>query len=178
MPNPGIRIEISLGEAETKRLQQAAARAALSVEDYTRYAALRLAAQDARLLDRRGSEPAPSRRSLRPRRSDAKMPTHEMVRQLTTHLGVQLLTLTLAADPKSVESWAGESTHPPEPYERRLHAAHEIWLQVSSVESPAAVRAWWMGMKDGLNDLSPAEAIALDRYDDVRAVVRYFMEAG
>lgn len=39
-------------------------------------------------------------------------------------------------------------------------------------------RAWWMGMKYGLDDLSPAEAIAEGRIRDVRAVARYFVQAG
>lgn len=101
-----------------------------------------------------------------------------MVRQLTTHLGVQLLSMTLAADAESIKSWAEEEKPPPALYERRLRATHEICVLVCSVDSPATVRAWWMGMKDGLNDLSPAEAIALDQYQDVMSVARYFVEAG
>ena len=101
-----------------------------------------------------------------------------MVRQLTTHLGVRLLSMTLDAENELIRSWAVEQNTTPPPFDERLRAAHEIWSLVCSVESPETARMWWMGMKDGLDDLSPAEAIARDQYDDVRAVARYFLEAG
>lgn len=172
------RITLEFSEREYALLSAASGCRRLSPVAYVRYAALRMATQDAGMLGLQASEPPPSRRSLRPRQFDAKMPTEEKVRQLTTHLGIQLLTLTLSADADAIASWASDSAPPPEPYERRLQAAHEIWQLLCSVESPATVRTWWMGMKDGLDGLSPAEAIAMERYDDVRAVARYFLEAG
>ncbi|GAA3598280.1 hypothetical protein [Agrococcus terreus] len=180
MDEEKLRFELEFSAPEVASLTAAARRASRPVEEYVRYAALRVAAQDTRLPDagRATSEEPLSRRSLRPLRFEARMPTHEMVRQLTIHLGIRLLALTLAADAEVVGTWADEQNPPPEPYERRLQVAHEIWQLVCSVESPPTTRAWWMGMKDGLGDLSPAEAIALDRYQDVRAVARNFLEAG
>lgn len=177
-PLPRTALTLEFSQTEFAALASAAEKAGVTPVEYVRYAALRMAAQDARLPGSEASGTSPSRRSLRPRRFDAKMPTHEIVRQLTTHLGVRLLALTLATDAESIKSWAEEKNPPPEPFERRLRVAHEIWQLVCSVESPNTVRTWWMGMKDGLDDLSPAEAIALDQYDDVRAVARYFVEAG
>lgn len=63
-------------------------------------------------------------------------------------------------------------------HERRLRAAHEAWLLVCMVQSPETTRMWWMGMKDALDNLYPAEAIALDRGRDVMAVARAYVASG
>lgn len=105
------------------------------------------------------------------------MPMIEIVRQLKTHLRAQLLALTVGAKREDVERWASHEIEPSSVHERRLRAAHDAWQLVVSVESPETTRAWWMGMKEGLGDLSPAEAIALDRADAVMAIARDFLEA-
>lgn len=119
-----------------------------------------------------------SRRAARHSSRDrAVVPASEAVKQLNAHLGRRLLAITLGVDPTSVDRYVrGEKIR--HDIEKRIIDAHAIWLMVSAVESPEMTRAWWMGMKDGLDDLSPAEAIADDRVRDVRAVARYFVEAG
>ncbi|WP_413318295.1 hypothetical protein AA0Z99_00100 [Agrococcus sp. 1P02AA] len=172
-------VTFELDQAELDAVVVAAEKANITPEAYVRHAVLRMAAQDARLPTAAlSAERSPSRRSLRPPRYSAVMPVHEIVRQLTAHLGIQLLSITLGADADAIRNWAEEKNPLPGLYERRLRAAHESWQLVCVAESPQTARAWWMGMKDGLADISPAEAIALDRYDDVRAVARYFVEAG
>ncbi len=179
-----IRITLELNEADLELLERAAQRLKASPSDYARYAALRMARQDVALQSARtttGAAPdpnGPSRRSLRPVIQRATVPTTEIVRQLKTHLGDQLLALTIGAEVAEVQRWASETIEPSSVQERRLREAHKTWQLVVSVESPKTTRAWWMGMQDGLDDLSPAEAIAQDRASDVMAVARYFLEAG
>lgn len=120
----------------------------------------------------------PVRRSLRPVVERALIPMPEVVRQLREYLGSQLLGITLDASVEQIDGWASEETQPQGDHARRLREAHEVWQLIVAVESAETTRAWWMGMKDGLDDLSPAEAIAQDRTDYVMAVARYFLEAG
>lgn len=106
------------------------------------------------------------------------MPLIEVVRWLNTHLGVHLLAITVGVNPDTLKRWARAESEPCPKHERRLREAHEAWQLVVSVESPKTTRAWWMGMKGGLDDGSPAEAIAQNRAREVTAVARYFLEAG
>jgi hypothetical protein len=179
-----VRLTLTLSDADREMIERAAARMGTSPAEFARYAALRMAAQDAALDSSertRASDdgsPLPSRRSLRRTIERAPFPTVEIVRQLEKHLGLQLLAITVGAPPDEVARWVAEETEPPPVYERRLREAHDAWQLVLSVESLETTRAWWMGIKDGLDDLSPAEAIAADRARDVMAVARYFVEAG
>ena len=151
--------------------------------DYARHATLLRSKQDVELdsslrSSGRVADPAPSRRSLRRVIHIAPIPTPEIAKQLREFLGPQLLRLTLDADVAAIDSWIREESKPSEVYERRLREAHEAWQLVCLMESPDTTRAWWMGMKDALNELSPAEAIALDRGRDVMAVARAYVESG
>lgn len=74
-------------------------------------------------------------------------------------------------------SWAREETQPSEVHECRLREAHEAWQLLCMVEPPDTTHAWWMGVKDALDDLSPAEAMALDRGRDVLAAARAQIES-
>ena len=105
------------------------------------------------------------------------MPTIEMMRQLEEHLGLHLLAITVGAAYDEVTRCVIEESEPSPVHERRLREAHEVWQFVLSAESLETTRAWWIGMKDGLDDRSPAEAIAADRTRHVMAVARYFVEA-
>jgi len=177
-----IRLTIALSQSDLELIENAASRTGVGADEFVRYAALRMARQDVTIASgaapERDSPPLPSRRSLRPVIERATVPTIDIVRQLGTHLGVQLLAMTVGAQPQEIERWASETAEPSSVHERRLREAHEAWQLVVSVESPKTTRAWWMGMQDGLDDLSPAEAIAQDRAGDVMAVARYFLEAG
>lgn len=183
MRDKTIRITVELTGSDFDAIERAAQRIGNSPAEYVRYAALRLASRDA-ALDRleQGStgerSPSPPRRSLRAVNRRTPVPTVELVRQLEAHLGAQLLAITVGTNAYEVQSWASEDNEPSPMQERRLREAHEAWQLVVSVESPETTRAWWMGMKGELDDLSPAEAIALDRGRAVMSVARAFIESG
>ncbi|ERG62866.1 hypothetical protein L332_00075 [Agrococcus pavilionensis RW1] len=181
MRDKSLRLTVAFRESELPIIEQAAHRLGMSVSDYASYALSRMATQElghgARAADL-NSERYPSRRSLRPVRERALMPMPEVVRQLREFLGPQLLSLTVDASVDQIKSWAREDTQPQGDHERRLREAHEVWQLVVSVESSKTTRAWWMSMKDGLDDLSPAEAIAKDQAAAVMSVARDFLEAG
>jgi len=184
MDGQSVSLSIVLSASDIELIERAAVRVGGSPAEFVRYAALRMAAQDAQLPSRahprHEDQPSnyPSRRSLRQRIERATMPTTVVVRQLKTHLGVQLLAITVGASADQVKRWTSEESEPSPTHERRLREAHEAWQLVVSVESPKTARAWWMGMKDQLDDLSPAEAIALDQADTVMSVARDFLETG
>lgn len=181
-----LRLTIVMHASELELIEDAARRSGASAADFVRDAALRAArgvAREANDPPTGGSDSAdarafPSRRSLRRTIPRAQMPLPEVVRQLSEHLGRQLVAITVGATAADVDRWGTETAPPPPVQERRLREAHEIWQLVISVESIETTRAWWMGMKDGLDDLSPAEAIAADRGRAVKDVARYFVEAG
>ena len=177
-----IRIVIELSESDFEELEEAAERAGTQVSEYARHAALRRAEQDVGLRTphspSEAPKPPPPRRHLRPVVHRAAMPTREIVRQLEQHLGAQLLAITAGTKPEEVARWASQEDAPSPVHECRLREAHEVWQLVISVESKETTRAWWMGMKDQLDDLSPAEAIALDRAQVVMSVARSFVESG
>lgn len=183
MQAPRIRITLDLSESDFQLLEHAAERAGTSTPDYARYATLRRAKQDVELdssqrSSGRVADPAPTRRSLRRVIQAAPIATPQIAQQLREFLGPQLLRLTLDADVAAIDSWIREKSKPSEVHERRLREAHEAWQLVCMMESPETTRAWWMGMKDALDDLSPAEAIALDRGRSVMSVARAYVESG
>lgn len=106
------------------------------------------------------------------------MSTPGVVRLLSEQLGRQLLAITINASPADVERWERGDVEPPPAQERRLREAHKAWQLVASIESIETTRAWWMGMKEQLDNLSPAEAIAADRARAVVSIARDFVEGG
>lgn len=180
------RITIEVHPTELGSLERAARRSGASVSDFVREAALRAARsvdrqahdEPSAVPDRADDAAPPSRRSLRRSIPRAQYPLPEVIRQLSQHLGSQLLAITVDATPADIVSWGTGAAAPSPTQERRLREAQEVWQLVLSVESLETTRAWWMGMKDSLDDLSPAEAIAAGRARDVMAVARYFVEAG
>jgi hypothetical protein len=62
--------------------------------------------------------------------------------------------------------------------ERRLREAYQVFQLVQSVESPHTVRAWFIGLNPQLDDESPAEALAEDRFREVMAAARAFVTGG
>lgn len=122
----------------------------------------------------------PSRSSTAAKRTprvQVVVPIDEAVRVLAEHLGRPLLAVTLDVDRSTVDRYLNGRS-PKSAVEERIQHAFDIWQLVSSVESVATTRAWWMGMKDELDDLSPAEAIAIGQARLVRAVARNFVEGG
>ena len=103
----------------------------------------------------------------------------EIARFLQENLG-QRLTALLAGlnDPKGVGRWVSGKNHPQPSMEARLQCGYQVFHLVQSVESPHTVRAWFIGMNPQLDDASPAEAIAEDRFREVMAAARAFVVGG
>jgi len=98
--------------------------------------------------------------------------------QLLRILGKHLLALIVGRDSRSVARWAAGENHPGHVEERKLRNAFQIFELLASVESDHTVRAWFMGMNPQLNDDSPAEALAAERFQDVAAAARAFIAGG
>lgn len=102
----------------------------------------------------------------------------EITAFLARHVGPQLLARTVGVDPGAVERWAHGTTQPSSDEEHWLRIALDAWSEAAQIEAPETVRAWWIGMKEALDDLSPAEAIAAGRGRDVLAVARAYVQRG
>lgn len=179
----GITIELSATELD--QIERAARRTGASPADFVRESAIRAtrsvdpsAHHHATGVDDADPRRAPTRRSVRRVIPTAPVPTGEVVRELSKHLGRQLLAITVDAAPAQVDDWVSGDVEPSPVHERRLREADEAWQLVMSVESIQTTRAWWMGMKEQLGDLSPAEAIAADQAAAVMSIARDFVEGG
>ena len=62
-------------------------------------------------------------------------------------------------DPKAIGKWARGERSPRGEAVERLRDAYQVATLLSSVESPATVRAWLLGMNPYLGDRSPAAVI-------------------
>ncbi|MCR8670110.1 hypothetical protein [Agrococcus sp. HG114] len=106
--------------------------------------------------------------------SDATL--DEVVRFLSQGLGRPLLAQTIGVSRHTLASWLRRSSTPSPRSRERLTGALAVWNIVAEVEAPETVRAWFMGMKDALDDYSPAEVIAEGRIDDVAVVARAYVQ--
>jgi transcriptional regulator with XRE-family HTH domain len=100
----------------------------------------------------------------------------EVVRFLTDVLGRPLLARTVGVNRRTLASWLRGTSSPSARSRERLRGALAIWHIVAEIEAPEVVRAWFMGMKDALDDYSPAEVIAEGRIDEVAAVARAYLQ--
>ncbi len=102
----------------------------------------------------------------------------EIAGHLLGLFGPDLTALMLgAAAPGIVERYALGEEHPPAEISERMRVTYEIAALLEHVESPAIVRAWFMGMNPQLNDQAPAQALR----DDPRQVLeaaRQFLAEG
>ena len=83
-------------------------------------------------------------------------------------------------DGKTVSRWAsGDVSEIREPdTERRLRRAYEIAQLLLQFDSPATVRAWFIGLNPQLGDVSPAEAIHDGKLQDAIIAARAFIAGG
>lgn len=100
----------------------------------------------------------------------------EIVRFLSDGLGRPLLAHTVGVRRRTLASWLRGSSSPSPRSRERLTGAFTVWNIVAEVEAPDTVRAWFMGMKDALDDYSPAEVIAEGRIEEVAAVARAYVQ--
>lgn len=116
-------------------------------------------------------------RSLSHQRS-VQASTSEIVKFLRENLGVTLTALLASVDSRTVARWVSAQVTPRQEAEKKLRAAYQIFHLLAQVETPATVRAWFMGMNEQLEDLSPVEAISLDRAREVLVAARSFISYG
>lgn len=105
-------------------------------------------------------------------------PLAEATTALAQHLGRELLAITTGCTPSAVDAWLDGTAAPTDTEAERLLDAYAVWRDIVEVESPNTIRAWFMGMKEQLGDLSPAEAIANGGIWAVRSIARDFIEGG
>lgn len=118
-----------------------------------------------------------STRSLSHKRS-VQATTLEIVKFLRENLGVTLIAVLAAVDSRTVARWVADQVTPRQEAEKKLRAAYQIFQLLAQEEVPATVRAWFMGMNEQLEDLSPVEAIAAGRAREVLVAARSFISYG
>jgi hypothetical protein len=82
-------------------------------------------------------------------------------------------------DTKTVHRWAkGAVTDIRPDSESRLRAAYEIITLLLRFETPATVRAWFIGLAPELDDVSPARTIHEGRLEEAIGAARAFAANG
>jgi hypothetical protein len=94
---------------------------------------------------------------------------------LQEQLGQTLLSVIAERDTRTVARWVNGKGQPPQASEQRLRDAFHVMEVLSSKESAAVARAWFMGMNPQLNDETPAEVLADGRAREVLAAARAFI---
>lgn len=111
-------------------------------------------------------------------RRNARMTVSEIVKFLRGNLGVSLTAHLADVDARTVGRWVAKEVVPREEAEKKLRAAYQIFSLLCQEEEPVTVRAWFMGMNEQLDDLSPVEGIAAGRARDVLVAARSFISYG
>jgi hypothetical protein len=90
-----------------------------------------------------------------------RLDSHELVRQLKSHLGPTLVAaLANVRDPKLPNRW--EKSDGPTPRSAslsRLQMAHRVWALISNSDSDSVARAWFIGANPRLGEVSPIIAL-------------------
>jgi len=97
---------------------------------------------------------------------------------LLENLGGRLAGFIADVDPKTIQRWASGEQAPRQDAERKIRAAFQIFHVLMQAESPATIRAWFIGMNPQIEDLSPSEAIAEGRLREALAAARAFKAGG
>jgi hypothetical protein len=110
---------------------------------------------------------------------EARQPSlAEMVESLQVILGPRLTALVAGTkDAREIINWASSEVLPNSEIEQRLRGAFEIVQLLLKVESPSAVRSWFLGMNPELDDRAPALVFA-DEPEVVAEAARNFVAAG
>lgn len=108
----------------------------------------------------------------------AQTSAHNVVKFLREKLGLTLTAQLADVNARTVTRWIANQARPREEAEKRLRAAYQIFMILEKEEAPPTVRAWFMGMNEQLDDLTPTEAIALGREKDALVAARAFVAYG
>lgn len=85
-----------------------------------------------------------------------------VTKTLQTHLGQALLAVIVNAQPRTIARWVSGQSTPSAATERLLRDVAQVFDVITTVDTPAVARAWFMGMNPQLDDNSPAEVLAED----------------
>ncbi|TQJ37775.1 XRE family transcriptional regulator (plasmid) [Streptomyces sp. NBC_00080] len=90
----------------------------------------------------------------------------------------QRVTAILAGvdDPKQVGRWIRGEHQPRYDSELRLRTAYQVFRIITRAENAHIARAWMIGLNPQLDDESPINAIAHERYKEVLAAARTYCE--
>lgn len=103
----------------------------------------------------------------------------EVVQYLQEVFGQKLTAFIAgASDAKTVGRWARGDNTPRTETEMRLRTAFQVFHLLQSHESAETIRAWFIGVNPHLDDDSPAEALSEDRFPQVIAAARTFIDGG
>ena len=116
--------------------------------------------------------------AIRAHAQSVQDPLTEIVAFLKEHLGAALLAFMADVDVRTVSRWAIGEVAPRDVAERRVRAAYQVYRLLEPYEAPQTIRAWLLGMNPQLDDASPSESIAVDRYRDAMAAARAFASGG
>lgn len=108
-----------------------------------------------------------------------RMDVREVVERLNRHLGATLVaTLANVTDRKLPYRWAREKNGalPGAQAQRRLRAAHRIWLQLADAESDHIARAWFIGENPYLDEQSPVFAIREGKTREALLAAQAFLD--
>ena len=110
--------------------------------------------------------------------ASAKMDVHELVRQLTVHLGPTLVaTLANVRSRQMPHKWAQADGPIPSPEShRRLMAAHRIWSAISEREGDDTARAWFIGANPRLGEEAPSFVLRKGDLKEVLAAAQAFLD--
>ncbi|MFG2094425.1 XRE family transcriptional regulator [Streptomyces sp. NPDC048612] len=79
-------------------------------------------------------------------------------------------------DAKQVGKWCKEQSTPRFESEVRLRTAYQVFQLIQHAENCHTARAWMIGMNPQLEDDAPLQAIADDRFKDVMAAARAYLQ--
>ncbi len=113
-----------------------------------------------------------------PLKKSVTAPTSEVVQYLRKNLGISPISVLAAVDGRTVSRWLAGNVVPREEAERRIRSAYQIFHLLVEKEASSTARAWFMGMNEQLDDLSPIEAIAAGRSRDALIAARSFISYG
>jgi hypothetical protein len=113
-------------------------------------------------------------------RDSLTTPVNEIAEALQQLLSRRLTAYVAGVkDSKTVARWAtGQISDIREASEVRLRTAYEIVRLLTLFDSPAVVKAWFIGLNPQLEDISPAEALHDGKLREVRAAARAFVVGG
>lgn len=100
------------------------------------------------------------------------------VKVLAETLGKAVVAVIMNRDVKTVSRWIAGQEPRGDDEQRRLRDTLQIVEFLLATDSPAVVRAWFMGMNPQLDDENPAEVLAEGRSRDVMAAARAYVDAG